>query len=451
MMKNLFIFWVGIILMSAAPASHAQKIWSLQNCIDYAIENNIQIKQQSLNNQYQQNLLHQAKSDRLPSLNGQIGNNYNFGRSLTYENTYENVNSTSLSGGLGANITLFNGFSLKNTIAQRELDLQASLQDLQKTKDDITLSIAASYLEILFAEELVSVAEANVEITRQQINRTQQLVDAGSLARGALLEIEAQLAREELQLVNSQNQVQLAYLTLYQFLELPIAESFKIEKPALPEIKAYVTMANSFDVYKNALNVRPEIIASQLRVKSMERQLDIAKGAVLPDLSFGANYYNNYNDNYMRMNSTTGIREVIPFADQIKNNERYGLGLTLNIPIFNRYQAKNNISNSKLQLMDYQYRLQTTSNMLRKEIEQAYTNALASLNRYISSEKAVKSTEEAFRYTEEKFNVGMVNSVEYNQSKNNLTVAHSEHLQARYEYIFRTKILDFYNGKPIEL
>jgi outer membrane protein len=308
MMKNLFIFWVGIILMSAAPASHAQKIWSLQNCIDYAIENNIQIKQQSLNNQYQQNLLHQAKSDRLPSLNGQIGNNYNFGRSLTYENTYENVNSTSLSGGLGANITLFNGFSLKNTIAQRELDLQASLQDLQKTKDDVTLNIAASYLEILFAEELVSVAEANIEVTRQQIDRTRQLVDAGSLARGALLEIEAQLAREELQLVNNQNQVQLAYLTLYQFLELPIAESFKIEKPALPEIKAYVTMANSFDVYKNALNVRPEIIASQLRVKSMERQLDIAKGAVLPDLSFGANYYNNYNDNYMRMNSTTGSR-----------------------------------------------------------------------------------------------------------------------------------------------
>ncbi|NCB08379.1 MAG: TolC family protein, partial [Bacteroidia bacterium] len=249
----------------------------------------------------------------------------------------------------------------------------------------------------------------------------------------------------------NQNQVQLAYLTLYQFLELPIAESFKIEKPALPEIKAYVTMANSFDVYKNALNVRPEIIASQLRVKSMERQLDIAKGAVLPDLSFGANYYNNYNDNYMRMNSTTGTREVIPFGEQLKNNERYGLGLTLNIPIFNRFQAKNNISNSKLQLMDYQYRLQTTSNLLRKEIEQAYTNALASFNRYISSEKAVKSTQEAFRYTEEKFSVGMVNSVEYNQSKNNLTVAQSEHLQARYEYIFRTKILDFYNGKPIEL
>ena len=129
-MKNLFILLVGIILVSAVPAVHAQKIWSLQNCIDYAIENNIQIKQQALNNQYQQNLLHQAKSDRLPSLNGQVGNNYNFGRSLTYENTYENVNSTSLSGGLGANITLFNGFSLKNTIAQRELDLQASLQEI---------------------------------------------------------------------------------------------------------------------------------------------------------------------------------------------------------------------------------------------------------------------------------------------------------------------------------
>ncbi len=450
-MKNLFALLLGILLVSSGITGNAQEAWSLQKCVDYALENNIQIKQQALNNEYNQNLLNQAKSDRLPNFNGQIGNNYSFGRSLTYENTYENVNSTSVSGGVSTNLTLFNGFALKNTIAQRDLDLQASLQDLQKAKDDMILNIAASYLEILFAEELTKVAEANIEVTKQQINRTTQLVDAGSLARGALLEIEAQLAREELQLVNDQNRVQIAYLTLYQFLELPIAQSFKVEVPKLPEIKANFSLLNSFDVYKNALNVRPEIIASQLRVKSMEKQLEIAKGAALPDLSFGANYYNNYNDNYQRHNQSTGEIEVIPFKDQLKNNKRYGFGFTLNIPVFNRFQVKNGISNAKLQLMDYQYRLQSTSNLLRKDIEQAYTNALAAFNRYNSSEKAVKSMEEAFRYTEEKFNVGMVNSVEYNQSKNNLTVAQSELLQARYEYIFRTKILDFYNGIPIEL
>jgi len=205
-------------------------------------------------------------------------------------------------------------------------------------------------------------------------------------------------------------------------------------------------MANSLDVFDNAMNSRPEINAAQLRVKSAEKQLEIAKGNRYPTLSFGANYYNLYNNKYTNFNG-----EKIDFGSQLKNNARSSAGFTLGIPIFNRFQVKNAISNSTLQIYDYKYRLQTASNVLRKEIEQAYTNALASLNRYISSEKAVVSMEEAFRYVEEKFNVGMVNSVDYNLQKNQLTAAQSQLLQAKYEYIFRTKILDFYNGIPIEL
>ncbi|RIH65942.1 TolC family protein [Mariniphaga sediminis] len=445
-MKKTFALFTGIIFILSAFVSPAQESWSLQKCIDYALENNIQIKQQGLNTQYNENQVSQAKSDRLPNLNASLSNRFNFGRSLTYENTYENVNSTQIDGYLGTEITLWNGSILSNTIRQRELDLQAAIQDLKKTKDDIILNIAAAYLEILFAEELELIAEAQTEVTRQQIERTKKLVDAGSLARGSLLEIEAQLAREELQLVNDQNRVQLAYLSLFQFLELPVEKSFKIEKPQLPEIKANVTMANSFDVFKNAMNVRPEIKAAQLRVESARRQLDIAKGSRFPSLNFGASYYNLYNNKYADMNDTE-----ISFNDQLSNNQRYAMGFSLDIPIFNKSQVKNGISNAALKIQDFEYQLQTSRNLLRKDIEQAYTNALAALNKFISSEKAVKSTEEAFRYTEEKFNVGMINSVEYNQSKNYLTVAQSELLQAKYEYIFRTKILDFYNGVPIEL
>jgi outer membrane protein len=444
-MKNLFVLFSGILL-SLGNITFAQESWSLQKCIDYALENNIQIQQQALNTEYYQNQVSQAKSNRLPNLNAGVSNNFNFGRSLGYDNTYRNVNSSQYNGYLSTDFTIWNGFTLQNAIEQYELDLQATMQDFQKAKDDLILNIAASYLEILFAEELVEVSNAQIEVTQQQINRTRQLVDAGSLARGALLEIEAQLAQEELTLVNRQNSVQLAYLTLYQLLELPMSESFEVLVPKLPEIKANVTMANSYDVFKNAINVRPEIKAAQLRVESARRQLDIAKGNRYPSLSFGANYYNLYNDKYTDLNG-----EDISFADQLKNNKRYSMGFTLNVPIFNKFQVKNSISNAQLQIADFEYRLQSARNVLRKDIEQAYTNALAALNRYISSEKAVKSTEEAFRYTEEKFNVGMVNSVEYNQSKNNLTIAQSELLQARYEYIFRTKILDFYNGIPIEL
>jgi len=445
-MKQVFVFISGVIFMFGSISANGQNVWSLQKCIDYALENNIQIKQQQLNSQYYENQVSQAKSNRLPNFNAQIGNDNSFGRSLTYLNTYKNVNSSSVSGGASTNLTIFNGFQLNNTIDKQELDLQATLKDLQKAKDDMMLNIAGLYLQILFAEELVLVDEAQMEVTKQQLSRTQQLVEAGSLAKGAQLEIEAQLAREELQLVNDKNNMQLSYLSLYQLLELPIAESFKIEKPALPEIKASISMANSIDVFNNALNVRPEIQAAQLRVKSAEKDLEIAKGNYYPSLTFNANYYNLYNNKYTDING-----EDIAFADQLKNNGRSSLGLTLGIPIFNRFQVKNGVSNAELQVQDFQYRLQTSSNTLRKEIEQAYTNALAALNRYMSTEKAVESMQEAFRYVEEKFNVGMVNSVDYNLQKNQLTAAQSQLLQAKYEYIFRTKILDFYNGIPIEL
>jgi outer membrane protein len=444
-MKNLFALIFGILL-STGPAVFAQPTWSLQKCIDYALENNIQIKQQQINNEYYQNQVNQAKLNRLPGVNGSLSNNQNFGRSLGYDNTYKNVNSSQYNGYLSTDVTLWNGFSLQNTIKQYQFDMLAAIQDYEKAKDDLKLNIAAMYLEILFAEELEQVAKAQIEITQQQINRTKQLVDAGSLARGSLLEIEAQLAREDLALVNRQNSVQLAYLTLYQLLDLPFAESFKVEVPKLPEIKANVSMINSYDVFKNAINIRPEIKAAQLRVESAHKQLEIAKGNLYPSLGFSANYYNLFNNKYTDL---TGAD--ISFADQLKNNKRYSMGITLNVPVFNKFQVRNSISNAKLQVSDYEYRLQAARNVLRKDIEQAYTNALAALNRYMSSEKAVKSTQEAFRYTEEKFNVGMVNTVEYNQSKNNLAIAQSELLQARYEYIFRTKILDFYNGVPIDL
>jgi len=445
-MKHLFVLILGVIFMASGFTAKAQNEWSLHKCIDYALENNIQIKQQQLNTQFYENQVNQAKSNRLPNLNAQIGNDNSFGRSLTYDNTYKNVNSSSISGGANTSFTIFDGFNLSNTIDKQELDFQVTLKDMQKAKDDMMLNIAGMYLQILFAEELVLVDEAQMEVTKQQIERTQQLVDAGSLAKGALLEIVAQLAREELQLVNDKNNMQLNYLGLYQMLELPIAESFTIEKPVLPEIRANLSMANSIDVFNNALNVRSEIQAAQLRVKSAEKDLEIARGNYYPSLTFSANYYNLYNNKY------TDIKgDKIEFGNQLKNNARSSLGVTMGIPIFNRFQVKNGISNAELQIQDYQYRLQTTSNTLRKEIEQAYTNALASLNRYMSSEKAVESMEEAFRYVEEKFNVGMVNTVDYNLQKNQLTVAQSQLLQAKYEYIFRTKILDFYNGIPIEL
>lgn len=447
-MKRIYIFFAAAFLLGSSIGAHAQDTWSLLKCIDYALENNIQIKQQSLNSNYYQNELNQARSNRLPNLNAGLQNNMNFGRTLGSDNTYLNINSNSTSGNLSANITLWNGFTLDNTIKRANLDLQASLADMDKAKNDIMLNIAAAYLEILYAQELQTVAEDVLKITQLQIDRTNKLVDAGSLAKGSLFEIEAQAAREELDVVNAQNRVQLAYLALYQLLELPSTESFKIEKPVLPEIGANMSLINSMDIFKTSVSLMPEVKSAEYKLESSKKQLQIAKGNLYPSLSFGGSYYNMYNNKYTYMTPPYG---TMSFKDQFNSNQRYGFGFSLNIPIFNRFQVRNGISNAQIQVENNELQLQSTKNLLRKDIEQAYTNALAAFKRYIANQKTVVASKEAFRYTEEKFNVGMVNSVEYNQSKNNLSKAQSDLLQAKYEYIFRTKILDFYNGKKIEL
>ncbi len=450
-MIRVYKLFATALLLVVFTGARAQETWSLQKCIDYALQNNIQIKQQSLNSEYYNNQLGQAKNNRLPNLNAGFQNNMNYGRTIGSDNTYLDINSNSTSGSLSSNVTIWNGFTLKNSIKMADMDLRASLEEMQKAKDDMMLNIAASYLEILFAEELLTVSQDLLTITQLQIDRTGKLVEAGSLAKGNLLEIEAQYAREELSVVNAQNRLQLAYLGLYQLLELPSTESFIIEKPTLPEIGANMSLLNSMDVFRNAVQLRPEVKGAEFKMESARSQLLIAKGNLMPSLTFGGNYYNFYNNKYKYPDPPYGTGGKILFGDQLQSNVRYGFGATLNIPIFNRYQARNGVNNSQIQLEGSELTLQSTKNLLRKDIEQAYTNALAAFKRYVANQKAVVSSKEAFRYTEEKFNVGMINSVEYNQSKNNLSTAQSDLLQAKYEYIFRTKILDFYNGQPIEL
>lgn len=444
-MKHLFQL-VALALLLFPGAVNAQKTWDLQKCIDYALENNIQIKQQGINTDYYSNQLKQAKNNRLPGLSGNLSNSFNFGRSLQYDNTYADFNSNQTGGSLSANLTLWNGLILQHSISKAKYDLEASLTDLQKAKDDIMLYIAAAYLDILFSEELVQVATDQMEVTKLQIDRTRKLVEAGSLAKGSLLEIEAQLAGEELNLVNQQNSQQLAYLNLYQLLELPANMQFKIEQPDLPVVTANGSLLNSMEIFKNAASLRPEIKSAEFRLESYKEQVAIAKGSLYPSISVGADYYNSYNNKY-----TYPAGGKIPFDEQLKSNERYGIGANMRIPIFSKGETRTQIKNAELQVLNQEFELQSARNVLRKDIEQAYTNALAALKKYMASNKAVESMTEAFRYTEEKFSVGMINSVEYNQSKNNLTKAQSDLAQAKYDYIFRTKILDFYNGTPIEL
>jgi outer membrane protein len=441
------IFTLAYLLIIALFATlHAQELWTLEKCITYAVDNNIQIKQSQLNTQFQLNNLKGKKNTRLPNLNGQVSQNQNYGRSLTYDNTYKNVNSAQTDFGVGTQITVFQGNQINNGIKKIELDLKASFEDLAKAKDDLSLNIASTFLEILFAKELVKVSEDQIEITRQQLKQSQEKVAAGSLASGALLEIEAQMAREELNLVDAKNQLQLAKLKLAQMLELAYNEKFDVEIPALPEVSAQASVISAQDIYLTALKQRPEIKGAEYRLRSTEFQLKMAEGVFYPTITAYANYYNLYNNKY---SDTKGNN--IKFGDQLTNNQRKGLGLQMNIPIFNRFQTKVQVDNAKIQVLNTQLELEGTKKVLRQEIETAQTTALTSFNRFKSTEKAVVSMREAFRYSEEKFNVGLVNAVEYNTAKTNMVKSSSDLLRAKYEFIFRSKILDFYRGIPITL
>lgn len=443
------ILSLGVVLMLSPLALFSQeKAWTLEECIAHALQNNIRIKQQEIMTKYQVNALEQSKLNLLPTLNGSASHNYAFGRALdetTYEFT-ENETVQSNNFYAGSNVTLFRGLVNYNTIQKNKYQVLASEQELEQFRDDISLNIALAYLQILLNQELVTATEAQVDLTMQQIERTRKLVDAGSVAGGNLLDIEAQAAREELQLVNLRNQLTLSLLNLAQMLELESMDGFNIAVPVI-SVRDEAVDGNPAAIFSIAEQTRPEILSAEYQLRSAEYDLAIARGNRSPRLNLGASMSTGYSDK--RLKPVTF--ESYPFGEQLNDNLNYSLGFSLNIPIFNGWQVNAGIKNSKLGIENSKYALENTRKQLYKNIQQAYTDATGALKKFHASEKAVASMEEAFRYAEQKLDVGLVTAIEYNQSKTQLLNAQSEMAQAKYEYVFKTKVLDFYKGIPLTL
>jgi len=446
MKKNLLV-----LIFSLPMALLAQEPWSLEQCIQYALQNNLQVKQQELNVKLSESQLKQSKLSAFPSLNISGDHAYSYGLVTSYstnQKVTENETSQSTSFSVNSSVTLFKGLQITNTKKQNRYDLQASVYDVDKIKNNIALSVASSYLQILYQLELVDVAKRQVEQSQLQVERTQKLYNAGSVPEGTLLEVEALLASDELQLINAQNQLDLSYLSLAQLLEIQNPSEFSIAKPVIPETDSTNLLVSTIDIYTSAESTMPQILSSLYKVKSAEVGLKIAKGSYCPSLTLSGNY-NTGAQRYI--NPSNPLLTSDPFMTQIKNNATTTVALGLSIPILNGGANRYKVSSAKISLDNAQLALEVEKNTLYKDIQQAYTDAVGAQKKLLANLKNKKANEESFRYSENKFNVGLINAFDYTTARNNFSKAETDLLQAKYELIFKLKILDFYKGIPLKL
>jgi outer membrane protein len=446
---------MAALIMLSSGAS-GQKVWTLEDCINYALDNNIRVKQTELTTEsYDVNLL-ESKLSIIPSLNASTSYGWSEGRTPDPQtNLYNTINSRQQFYQVNSQMTLFNGLQQYNNIKKAKFDLLASQYDADAMKDDISLLIAAGYLQILFSIELVKTAQDQVDITAQQISRTQKLVDAGTLAKGDLLDIQSQGAREEVNLINAENQLNLAYLDLLQLLDMSVSERFDIEEPNIVIEQASMELIPSDKVYEYAIINRPEIKGAEYRLQSANKALSIAKGSRSPIITLGGTWNTSWSDQIKERNPDNPLDFSGPTMDywsQVRdNNPNKGWSISLNIPIYNGFQVSSYISRSKLAALNAEYDLELTQNQIRKTVETAYTDAIAAFKTYQANLKSLESFQESFKYMEQKFNVGLVNSLDYNIAKQQLTRAESDLISAKFDFVFKTKVLDFYMGKPISL
>ena len=415
--------------------------WTLRECCDYAVAHNITIKQRENQCRQQELQLSTAKNQRLPDLSGSVGQNFSFGRGLTADNTYSNTNTSSTSFSLGTSVPLFTGFQIPNQVKLSQLNLEAATADLEKAKNDIRMQVAQAYVQMLYDMEIADVAYRQVAIDSMQVVRLQALVDNGKASGVELSRQQATLANSRLTATQADNNQRLALLTLTQLLELPTPEGFAVVRPELSGLSGTTGIPSPDAIYADALGIKPEIAAQQLRLRATDHSIKIAQAGYLPSLSLsgglGSNYY------------TTSKFSSDPFGTQLKNNFSQYIGLNLSVPIFNRFQTRNNVRNARLEQESQQLALDDTKKTLYKEIQQVYYNALNAEQRERSSSEAVASSNAAFVLMQAKYEIGMANITEFNEAKNVFLKAESDHVQAQYELLYQNALINFYRGRDM--
>jgi outer membrane protein len=480
-MKAKFLFIVAIFSSAVCWAqqqadSISGDFWTLRQCVDYALANNLQVRRSELSVELSDIENTQAKFAMLPSLNGSASYGFNWGRGIDPV-TNQFISSqrngyTSL--GASSGVTVFNGFRIQNTIKQTARDKEASVLDLAKSRNDVTLNVISLFVNVVFNKELLANARLQLASSEQQFARTQKLVAAGSLPKSDELNLDAQVATNELNVINQENALALSLLQLQQALQLPANENFDVEVPVITAEDLILEQTRE-EIYQQARGTLPEIKGAHLRIESSYYGVKSARGNLYPRLSVNGSINTNYssasatrfvpdggfnqvetgyfvqgtNAPVYGLQPTGSFREIYGFNDQVKDNIYKSVNVTLSIPIFNNYNARANVQRALIQNEQAKITAKEIDNTLRQNVETSYNNAMAASKSYNSSLRQVQAREEAYRMAKQRFDIGAANYLEYQVAENDLFQARSDMARGKYEFVFRKKVLDFYQGIPL--
>ena len=427
--------------LSCLCASAQQGPWSLRDCVEYALQNNISIKQSSLNVEQKEVELSTARARRLPSLSASAGENISLGRGLTADNTYSNSNTSNASLSLGTDVPIFQGFDIKYDIQGKRLDLAAATADLRKARDDIRVAVAQAYVQILYNQEILRVAKEQSAHDAELLEQVRERLAAGKVSEAEVSAQQATLAQSRQSEIQAAGNLEISVLELTQLLELQSPEGFSIVTPEVGDVSAILLMRPEA-IYEQAIQERPAVESARLALDYAKVNIDRAKGAFLPSLSLsgglGTNYYTN-----SKM-ASDGL------WTQLSNNFSQYVGLSLRVPIFQRFATRNQVRSAQIAFRGQELQLESVKKSLYKEIQQAYYNAVNSQARYNGSRQTAESSREHYSLTEEKYKVGKAGIAEYNDARNNWLKAESEHIQARFQCLYQTRLLDFYRSGEID-
>ena len=436
-MKRTFLI---TLLVATVFTAQAQKVWTLDECIDYAIEHNLDLRKTQLARQQAEYQYKASKNAWLPTLSANAGEYLGFGQSPSYTGVYVSDNSSSSSFGASVSLPLFQGLNLYNTAKADALNLQATEMDQKAAQLNLKLNVMAFYMQVLYGKEQVEIARRQVELSTEQLQKTQQLFENGRIAEADVYESKAQLATDQANLTQAETNLALSLLTLTQALEIEDSKGFEISEPEA----FFANQEQPFDTPQatiaSALKNQPLMEAARLRLQKSHYDLKASKSAWYPSLSFYAGYsnglYHYFGDNYPNT----------PVDEQLKRNSRAQLGVSLNIPIFNGMKTKYRVKMTELSIADQKLSLENTAKTLRKEIQQSYGNAEAAKQKMEAMVNSLDASRIAYDYAKAGYDMGKKTLLELNESKIRYHKAESDLLQARYEYLYRCKIIEYYRN-----